>query len=208
MDDIIEILKSIIDEKNPEKVVDLTMDLDDYVGGYGSFGRYFQFSTNDLEHQEDFHYGLKEYRRKKEYLIEKEVLEFYNYLFEILTDKTEKELISFYNEHSKDDRNVWLGFKLNIDLNKKELIELKFYKLNEPPIVIEDSDKRFGHSSKEIERFSLVGDNQIKVEIAVNNYGFYKEEEYTNEMKAKSFIWHYQIGFEKMFLKMIGFEEE
>lgn len=205
MDEVVELLKSILEEKNPEKVVDLTMELDSYVGGYG---RSFQFSTNDVEHQEDFYYGLKEYKNKKEVLIEKKVLEFYNQLYDIITEKTENELTSFYNEHSKDDKDTWLGFILTIDLTKQEFIELNFYKLKEPPIVIKDDDKRFGLSSKEIERFSHIGDNQIKVEIAVNNYGFYKEEEYTNEMKAKSFIWHYQIGFEKMFLKIIGFNEE
>lgn len=203
--EVVEILKSILDEKNPEKVVELTMDLDSYVGG--GYGNNFQFSTNDIERQDDFYYGLKEYRSKKEHLIEKQVLGFYNQLFDIITEKTEKELTGFYNEHPKNEKEMWLGFLLTLDITKKELVELKYYKFQEAP-KLKTEDSRFGSAFKEIERISRIDSNQIKVEIAVNNYGLWKEEEYTNEMKAKSFAWHYQRAFEKIFMEMTGLEEK
>jgi hypothetical protein len=206
IDEVVEILKAILDEKNPEKAVELTMDLESYVGG--GYGRNFQFSTNDIEGQEDFYYGLKEYRIKKEHLIEHKVLEFYNKLFEIITEKTEKELANFYKEHPKEDRDTWLGFLLTIDITKQELVELKFYKLKEVPKTIE-TDSKFGYAGKELERMYIISPTTIKVEIAVNNYGFWrKEDEHTNETKARSFVLHYQKAFEKMFLEMTGLKDE
>jgi len=205
IDEVVEILKEILDEKNPEKAVDLTMKLESYVGG--GYGRSFQFSTRDIEGQEDFYYGLKEYRRKKEHLIGQNVLDFYNRLFEIISEKTEKELTSFYKEHPKEDKETWLGFILTMDFEKQELTELKFYKFQESPRIIKD-ESRFGSASKEIERMFIEGTTSIKVEIAVNNYGFWKEEEHTNETKAKSFLWHYQKAFEKMFLEITGLIED
>ncbi|HAO07136.1 MAG TPA: hypothetical protein DCQ50_09120 [Chryseobacterium sp.] len=205
IDEVVEILKAILEEKNPEKAVELTMDLESYVGG--GYGRNFQFSTNDIEQQEEFYYGLKEYRNKKEHLIEQKALEFYNQLFDIVAEKTEKELKNFYNEHPKEDKDTWLGFLLTLDLKSQELIELKYYKFQETPKIIQE-DSKFGRASKEIERMSIINSTQIKVEIAINNYGFWKDEEYTNEMKAKTFLWHYQKAFEKMFLEMTGLSEE
>lgn len=205
INEVVEILKEILDEKNPEKAVDLTMKLESYIGS--GYGRGFQFSTKDIEVQEDFYYGLKEYRRKKEHLTENNQLEFYNNLFEIVSEKTEKELTNFYKEHPKEDRETWLGFSLTIDFEKQVLTELKFYKFQEKPKTIED-DSRFGSASKEIERMFVISPNKIKVEIAVNNYGFWKEEEHTNETKAKSFLWHYQLAFEKMFLEITGLKED
>ncbi|MNR68035.1 hypothetical protein D3C85_1923400 [compost metagenome] len=54
----------------------------------------------------------------------------------------------------------------------------------------------------------IVSPSSIKVEIAINNYGFWKEDEHTNESKAKNFLWHYQNAFEKMFLEIIGLKED
>ncbi len=52
IDDVVELLKAILKERNPENVVELSMKLDSYVGSYG--GRTFNFSTQDIESQEDF----------------------------------------------------------------------------------------------------------------------------------------------------------
>lgn len=201
-DEVIEILKSILNEKDPEKMFNLTEDLSSYVGRYG-----FQFSSNDVELQEEFYYGLKEYRTKKELLTKSECLNFYNTLYETISSKSEEELINFYNVHSKDEKDKWLGFNLKLDFDKRELKELSFYKLTETPKTIE-SDSPFGSASKKIERYSKKENTEIKVEIAVNNYGFWKEENLTIEMKAKNFVWHYTKGFEKMFLEMLGLVEE
>ncbi len=204
MDEVVEILKEILDVKNPEKAVELTNKLESYMGG--GYGANFQFSTKDIEGQEDFYYGLQEYRRKKEYLLEQNLLDFYNKLFEIISEKTEKELTNFYKEHPKEDKETWLGLVLTMNFEKQILTELKFYKFQEIPKTIQD-DSRFGSASKEIERIYIVSPSSIKVEIAVNNYGFWKDDEHTNESKAKSFLWHYQNGFEKMFLEITGLKE-
>lgn len=206
IDDVIEILKDILNEKDPEKLVNLTMDLESYVGR-GYMGGNFQFSTNDIEGQEDFYYGLKEYRTKKEFLIEQGYLEFYNSVFESISQKTELELENFYDVHSKDSKNIWLGFVLKLDFGKKELKELKFYKKEEVP-KLKNEKSTFGSASKEIERALKVSDSEIKIEIAVHNYGFWKDEELNSEMKAKKFVWHYEKAFEKLFLEIIGLIEE
>lgn len=201
-DEVIEILKAILEEKNPLKMMDLSEDLKSYIGRIG-----FNFSSNDIESQEDFYYGLKEYKMKKELLIENDCLEFYNHIHDIISSKSEQELINFYSVHPKDEKDIWLGFNLKMDFNNKKLTELKFYKSKETPKSIE-SKSSFSSPSKEIERYSKDDNSEIKVEVAVNNYGVWKEEEMTIETKAKSFVWHYTKGFEKMFFEILGLEEE
>ena len=201
-DEVIEILKAILDEKNPLKMMDLTEDLKSYVGRVG-----FNFSSNDIESQEDFYYGLKEYKTKKDLLIKNNCLEFYNHVHDIISSKSEEELVNFYSVHPKDEKDIWLGFILKIDFDNKKIKELKFYKNKETPKSIV-SKSSISSPSKEIQRNSRAHNSEIKVEVAVNNYGVWKEQEMTVEMKAKSFVWHYTRGFEKMFFEILGLEEE
>lgn len=202
IDEVVELLKGILDEKNPEKAIDLTIKLKSF-----SDGGIFRFSTNNIDYQDDFYYGLKEYRRKKEHLIERNQIDFYNQLFENISKKTEKELTNFYKEHTKEEKEIWLGFTLKIDFEKKMINELIFFKINETP-KIKEQNSNFGFLSKEIERMVITESNSMKIEFAVHNYGFWEKKEYSNETKAKSFLWHYQKAFEMMFLKMTGFEED
>jgi hypothetical protein len=206
IDEVVEILKSILNEKNPEKLVELAMDLDYHTGrGYGG-GRLY-FSTNDIECQEDFGYTLREYREKKELLIENNILDFYKLIVDKISSETTKELISFFNEHTKDETSIWLGLKIKIDLQKRELLELNYYKFEEKPKILEE-DTFIGSTTREIERISKSNNSEIKIEIAINNYGFWRDDECTNEKKAKSFVWHFESGFEKMFLEFLGYEVE
>jgi len=204
-DEVIEILKAILNEKDPIKLVELTEELNGFVSSYGNKG--FHFSTHDVEYQEEFGYALKEYKNKKNLLIETNVYDFYQKLHSEVSNRTLPELISFYKEHSKDEKDIWLGLKIEFDLNQMELKSIDFYKYRETPKIIE-KDNGFGSTRKEIERFTLEAKNTIKIEIALNNYGFWKEEELTSEKKAKSFLWHYENGFEKKFLELIGYETE
>ena len=204
MDDLIEILKSILVEKNPEKLVDLTMVLKSFVGSTGNRG--FQFSSRDIEYQDDFYYVLKEYKTKKELLIHNRLIDFYQDIHSKITVECIKELRNFYEQYSKDEKNIWLGLLVNFDTKKKKLIKLKLYKFNEIPKEIEkDNFVRF--SSKETKRSQLVDDSNIKVELAVNYYGFFRhDEEYNAERKAKDIVWHFERGFEKHFFELLKYE--
>lgn len=205
MDEVIEILKSILNEKNPEKLVDLTLDLKSYVGGIGN-SRGLQFSTDEIEYQDDFYYVLKEYKTKKELLKESNLYDFYQDLLNKITVETIEQLVSFYKEHPRNERDIWLGLSVKFNLEKKELLELKLYKFKEVPKEV-GKDDFIKTIKRETERCNLINNSEINVEFAVNNYGFMrKEEEYNSERKAKEFIWYYQQEFEKLFFKIIGYE--
>lgn len=204
MDKVVEILKSILEEKNPEKLVDLTMDLKSFVGGVGNRG--FQFSSRDIEYQDEFYYVLQEYKTKKELLKQNGLIDFYQGIHSKITIECIKELKSFYEQYSKDEKNIWLGLSVNFDIKKKRLIELKLYKFNEIPKEIE-KDEFVKSSSKVTERSKLVDDSMINVELAVNYYGFFRrEEEYNAERKAKEIVWYFERGFEKHFFELLGYE--
>jgi len=202
--EVIDILKLIINEKNPEKLVELSYQLDSYVSGGSSWGNKFNFSTYDIDHQEDFGYALKEYREKKELLLESGNLEFYKSIINKINLETYQQLINFFNLYSKDEKNLWLGLSVKLDFDKKELIELKYYVLNEAPKIINE-DHFISSTRKEINKVSRSSNSEIKIEIALNNYGYGKDDNIT-EKKAKNSIWQYEKGFEKMFMEIVGYE--
>lgn len=201
MDDVIEILKKILDEKDPSKLDGLSEDLNSYIGGYGQRG--LQFSTHDIEYQDDFTYALKEYSDKKNVLINSGLSELYKSTYLDLSNRAIVELTNFYREHSKDEKNEWLGFKLIFNLDQKSLRSIEAFTFREEPRVLRRGDNF--SPSKEIERYSIEGSGIIRIEIAVNNFGIWKEDELTSERKARNFVWHFERGFELKFLEMIGY---
>jgi hypothetical protein len=195
MDDVVELLKSILTEKNPSKIVEMTMELNSYVGGYGFGSRGFNFSTQDVEFQEDFGYALNEYTNKKNLLIEKDILKFYQSLIIAIKESIVAPMANFYQEYPKNYRNMWLGMKVKFNLDTKELTSLEYYKFEKEPQILE-KDTTFRYQQREIERSSINDNYEINVEYALNNYGFgLKDEDLSAEVKAKKFSWNYSKTF-------------
>lgn len=203
IDDIVELLKSILNEKNPQKVVEISMELDSYVSGYGGS---FSISTRDIERQEDFGYALNEYKTKKDILIENNLLGFYRHVIISINESSLSQIASFYKEFFNQDKDQWLGMSVCFDLAKKELIKINYYTFKKEPQIL-DKEKSFGFHRKEIESSVIIKTNEIKVELALNYFGFgLKEDEISPEIKAKKIYWHYSNGFEKRFFELLGYE--
>lgn len=202
IDDVVRVLKAILDESDPEKLVDLTYDLGSYVGYYG-----MNFSTNDVENQKEFGYALKEYRTKKTLLIENNVYDFYQKTIERITITTIEALTDFYTKYTKENKDAWLGLNVKLDINGKKNIELKFYTFIQKPRLIE-RDEFMRMDTREIEKSNLINDSEIQIEFALNNYGFgFKDDEPNPEKKAIKANWIFKQKFEKLFFEIIGYKE-
>jgi hypothetical protein len=203
-DEVVQILKDILNEKNPEKLLDITLGLHSYISTYG--GSKFDFSTHDLEYVDDFGYAIKDYQSVRKILEENGAYSLYHKILDKINTESLTQLISFFKEHPKSEIDVWLGLKIKFDLKKEKMSDLNFYKFKEVPKTMEPVNHlRF--KSREIERFSLKDNSEIKIEIAINNYGFIKGDQQPIDKKAKEFVWHFERAFESKFLEIFGYEK-
>ena len=192
----IDILKNILQESDPAKIVKLSDDLSSYIGSDG----YISASARDVHKQEDFETALGEYRRKKEILDKNGLVDFYHKCVGEILIKAEKSLKSFYERYPKNKNNVWLGMKINFSIAEKIINRLEFYIFEDEPKKVKDS---FSGYEKETKRLSLKDNKEIIVEYCVNCYGFIKED-MSNEAKAKDFKDSYQISFAEKFFEIFG----
>jgi hypothetical protein len=199
IDEPAQILKSILNEKNPDKIVELCEDLSGFIGHYG-----LHINTDGIESQEDFEYALNDYKNKKDFLRQNKLEEFYQNTWEIISKEAKANLMNFFNQHSKEEKNIWLGMSININILMKKLLELKFYNFVEEPKIIKH-DSTFGFHDKETTRQRIENESIIIIEYALNNYGFGQENEYSVEKKANASFFLYTNGFEKGILKIIGY---
>lgn len=193
IDEVVQILKGMLTASDPEKMVQLSYKLNDYVSSYG--GRGIKFGTEDVEFQEDFDLGVQEYRRKKEFLLERNLHDFYGKCFSLISSVTIKHLTSFYMEITKEEKDKWLGVTIVLD-ELSTGCKLKYYRLTRIP-KMNDKEREI-----QIETFN---ETSIDLQYAINCYGVWNEEKFTAEKKAKHFLWHFERGFERMFLKKYGY---
>lgn len=182
------------------------MDLGSHVGGYGHGNYGLRFSTYDVENQYDFETALREYRGKKNLLLEKNVYSFYNEAIQLVTETIIQYLTDFYKKFSKEERDVWVSLSVKLDMDKQKIISIDchFYK-EEIKVVGKDETIRMGR--KITEKVNLIDNSEIKIDFALNNYGFSFGEDYTTERKAKKSHWIFNKEFEKLFFKIIGYDE-
>lgn len=196
IDEVVEILKSILNEKDPKKIIDLSYELDSHLSGVG---HRLQFSTRDIENQDEFYYAIRSYTEKKNLLIESGLYDFYQSLYDTISTSTIDQLIKLY-KGSTPYTNTWLRMMIELNLENKELEQLKYDIFEKMPEITE-TDNFFGHISKEYERVSRIEKEKIIVEIAIDS----PKQEENIEKKAKKFVWLFERGFEKMFFEMLGY---
>jgi hypothetical protein len=194
-DEVAFILEDILKAEDPLKVIEYCIDLRSYVNGYG---RLDVGGATDLHQQDDFYYGVMNYRDKKEFLIENNLLEFFRNLKSSAEEIISKSLIDFLKKYPRDRKNMWLGCKLIIpsDVSEKQNIEMCEFErdyLGKPK-----------ENSKIIKNNRI---NEIVIEIAINNYGIYQKEKLSYEAQAQSLLWHFTDTIEKEFFILKGYEE-
>lgn len=203
IDEVIDILKAILAEKNPEKIIDLTFEFDSYVGS--GYGNQLSFSTYDLPHQDEYFTVIREYREKKELLIDARMYDFYKDVHYKISDYAYEELLAFFNKDILNKNKIWLGLEIQIDIFKKELLNINHYILDET-IEVSENKVKSNVKRREDEKISRHNDNVIKIEIVVSSYNSWNE--YTSERKAKNALWRYERAFEKMFFEILGYSNE
>lgn len=196
VNEVVEILKSILNEKDPKRIVDLSYELDSHLSGVG---HRLQFSTRDIENQDDFYYAIRSYTEKKNLLIESGLYNFYQSLYNTVSTSTINQLIRLY-KGCDTYTNTWLRMIIELNLGNKELTQLKYDVFEEVPKITKTDDS-FDHVSKEYERVSRIENERIIVEIAIDS----PKQGESIEKKAKNFVWLFERGFEKMFFEMLGY---
>jgi len=185
IDEVIEILKDILKEINPFKIVEYCENLEGYINGYGQI----VFRPKDLHDQEDFYTALKEYQEKKELLINKNAFSLYNDINKDIKTKCENGLIQFWKKYPRDKKGVWLGYRIHFSVVENKIISSELYEF-------ERELKKIGTDSGwprfETEILNSNEKDWISMELAVNNYGVLHEDKLNIEAKAESFIWHFR----------------
>lgn len=196
----IEILIAILNEKNPEKMIELIEELSMYIGSHG-----ITIDSKNIQNQEEFEDGLTEYKAKKQLLSKNNLTDFYNSLYQQISEQSLSYLIDFFRNHKQEERNIWLGMKVIVDLENKNLLKLEFYEFNQEPKVRKDSIPSMRFYPKETEINKIENNNTIIIEHAINYHGFRKEIENNIRKKAENSSQYYKRGFEKGIFKILGY---
>ncbi|HUU89127.1 MAG TPA: hypothetical protein VMX17_15435 [Candidatus Glassbacteria bacterium] len=197
IDDVVEILKDILEEKNPLKIIEYCEDLESHINGYGQI----VFSPKDLHGQDDFYTALKEYQEKKELLINKNAFPLYNEINKDIKSKCKNGLVQFWKKHPRDKKGVWIGYHIQFSFEENKIISSALYDFERDLKQIETDSK---WPSFETEILNCNEKDSISIELAINNYGILDEEKLSIEAKAESFIWHFRRPIMEKFIEMLS----
>jgi len=194
-DEVAFILEDILRAEDPLKVIEYCINLGSYVNGYG---RLDVGGETHLHRQDEFYYGVMNYRDKKEFLIEHNLLEIFRNLKSSAGEIIAKSLIDFLERHPSDNKNVWLGCKIIIPSDVSENNEIEVYEFDR------DYSGKPKYDTKIVKNNRI---NEIVIEMAINNYGIYQKEKLSYEAQAQSLLWHFTDTIEKEFFILKGYEE-
>ncbi len=197
IDDVVEILKNILDEKNPYEIIELC----DNLGGYinKSFGQ-ITFTPKDLYDQSDFSKALEEYKHKKDILLNKNAFSLYYLINSDIKNKCKDALVQFWKKHSKDSKNAWLGYRVHFSTEDMRIISSEVYEFERERNQIE-KDRRWPRY--EIEQLESNETDKISIELAVNNFGIQNEDKLNIDAKAEGFIWYFRSPIMGKFIEML-----
>lgn len=197
IDEVVEILKDILEEKNPFKIVEYCQDLRGHINGYGQI----VFRPKDLHVQDDFYTALKEYQNKKELLIMKNAFSLYSEINKDIKSKCKNGLVQFWKKYPRDKSGVWLGYRIHFSVLENKIISSEVYEFQRDLKEIR-TDSRWPGFETEI----LTSNEKdcISVELAVNKYGILHEDKLSIEAKAESFIWHFRRPITEKFIEILA----
>lgn len=190
MDEVIEILKEIVMENNPEKIAEKCEALEGFIDYRG----YLPFNAKELISIDDYYYAVKDFQRRKEYLIELGLLELSRKISQDAKEKTKRALKEFYEKYPKTEKNFWLGYKFKIINNMSFTSEV--YELIREIERIKEGTFR---DTLKTEILNADEDGYHYIEYAVNYYGFWLgEEKMTIDDKAREFALRFAQNVSKV----------
>jgi hypothetical protein len=200
IDEPVEILKKMLNEKDPTKIVDLSYDLGSYIDGYGKL----DFRVKDLYRLDEFYYALQFHKTRKELLETTGNTAFYNTIFELINIEAFKGMANFYTNNPNDSKDLWLQMELIVDPTKRIVNSITFREYKEAIQLETESHSRI---TKVISKKSVNEDGSIYlIAFALNNYGFGDENQFP-ERKAKKGCWVFSKDFQVLFFETLGLEE-
>jgi hypothetical protein len=199
MDEVAEILKKVVTEKDPIKVYELTEDLSYHVAN-----RAFRFNADEVTDGSDLYFASKDYRERKELLEAKHLSSFYKDVAMRFLSTAHTALISFFRLHSRDERNSWLRVRIDFDITEKSIAGVAPSVVELPDDYGKKTDKAFPTvCCAEAE----VG-KSITITLAPNRIGFFREETLSGELKADALLHYFQTELVNEFFAMIGWPHE
>ncbi len=197
IDDVVDILKNILEEKDPYEIVELCDNLGGYINGFGQI----TFTPKDLYDQSDFVKALEEYKHKKELLSNKDAFQLYDLINSDIKEKCKTALIQFWKKSSKDSKNAWLGYRIHFSTDDMKIISSEVYEFERQLKQIA-KDQRWPRY--EIERIESNETDKISIELAVNNFGIQNEDKLNIDAKAEGFIWHFRGPTMEKFFEVLS----
>ncbi len=188
IDEIIIILKNILVEKSPVKLLTYCMELDSFVGNYDKF----VIDSRDIYCVEELYNAVIDYQERKELMIEKGIFKYLNEIYYDLESKLLPKLQAIYkiNQINKD---YWLGYKIRVSsqINKSQKkIESEIYSYEDKIITQEGTIDNI----RVIEKEYIDKDNFIHIEFAIHNYGFWKENNIENKTNDRIEMYRWKLS--------------
>lgn len=189
------ILRKILEEKNPLKILEHCEELSDNVGYDG-----ICLKVGDITDQESLVYALKEYQDKKEILLKNNMLDFYRLINNDVRAKTKEALFGFLKRHSRDEQNAWLGYEVKFKVDQKKIISSSTYEYHEELVVIEETKWGASHKTEKLSS----NNEEIKMEIAINKYGIFDRDKLSIEAQAEYLAKYFSRPISKKFIEIIS----
>lgn len=196
----INILKKILEEKNPEKICDLIEEVSDHINRSGTLG----ISSHDIENQDEFNTSIREYKQKKEFLASKDLVQFFTEIYNAIEDEAIKFLTSIYKNYATPTTSNWIKLNLKISLLKRKIYHIEFSDYIQEPRF--ETDK---WQSKYLISQEKNVDEIGEVYFIAHTLPSFKHShtEYNPEQKAKSITWLFTKDFEELLFEHLGYDD-
>jgi hypothetical protein len=195
IDDVVEILKQIVIEKDPSKIIEYCGTLGNHVNCHG----HISINAKELSCQDDFSSAIEEYRTQKEALLRHNVYDLYMQIRRDITDKCKKGAITLLNCYQQQ-LNKCLGYKIIFSIASNKIISSEIYESTRDSDIFQEDDtliKYFGVAA------NTNGRDEISVEVPVIKYGTHDMGKKNITTIADSLLWHFERPVFDNFFKIL-----
>ena len=192
VDEQIEPLRRILEEQNPKEIIGLCQDVSYHTNSHGQMG----VDVSDIRRVPDLEEAVQQYEERRALLSRHRMSELYESMMRDLHQRVRPALLAFWKQHTREDRDWWLGYSALVSLPTQTIVQSATYERQEEPRVLRE-DSRF--PERETSKVIVDTEGSIHVEYAINWYGLFKEEELSEDQKVEQFMWYYEGALAEAF---------
>lgn len=198
MDEVIEVLKSIICEDDPKKIIEKCTSLKNNI----SANDCFRFNAHGIYAISDYYYYIKNYCERKQYLIDNKLFDIHNMILDDAERKLEVELKTYYKDKFTEDKEYWCCYKFKIINSDKNIFisEINSFKRK----IIEVLRYNFKMKVPILKRIYKNNEDYIVIELAINWY-YYDERKSNLDTYIKDIVHLFAISISNC---ISGYEED